>query len=67
MLSFFLAFCCTVNLLVFFFRATIIMVNKDVYKFRMGEARNFKFGVRIDLGKSHLKGVVSVLGRIFKL
>ena len=39
----------------------------------MGEARNFKFGARIDLGKSHLthdnthkRGVVRSRGRIFK-
>jgi len=25
-----------------------------IRKFRMGEARNVKFGIRIDLGKSHL-------------
>ena len=27
---------------------------KTSVKFVVGEARNFKFGVRIDLGKSHL-------------
>jgi len=30
------------------------MCHNEIYKFVTGKARNFKFGTRIDLGKSNL-------------
>ena len=52
----------------------LVWVHPSRRIFGTDEARNFKFGVRIDLGKSHLmsdkstlqRSVVRVQGRIFK-